>query len=83
MELRYFRDATGREVDFVVTEKRRPVLFVEVKLSDSPVHPALRYLVERFPNVEAWQIHLRGKKDYVTPEGIRVAPAPKLLNAWV
>jgi predicted AAA+ superfamily ATPase len=83
MELRYFRDATGREVDFVVTEKRRPVLFVEVKLSDSPVHPALHYLVQRFPNVEAWQIHLRGKKDYVTPEGIRVAPAQRLLGAWV
>jgi predicted AAA+ superfamily ATPase len=79
LELRYFRDITGREVDFVVIERNRPILFVESKLSESSVHPALQLLVERFPKVEAWQVHLRGKKDYLTPEGIRVAPAEKLL----
>jgi len=83
IELRYFRDITGREVDFVVTERNRPILFVETKLSDSPVHPALQLLTARFPQVEAWQIHLRGHKDYVTPEGIRVAPAQKLLSRFV
>ena len=31
LELRYFRDSDGREVDFVVVEGRRPLLFVEAK----------------------------------------------------
>ena len=31
VELRYFRDLDGREVDFVVTERRVPVLLVEAK----------------------------------------------------
>lgn len=32
LELRYFRDVDGREVDFVVTDRRKPILIVEAKL---------------------------------------------------
>lgn len=80
LELRYFRDVDSREVDFVVTERRRPVLFVEAKLGDADVDRGLRYLVARFPKVPAWQVSAVGKKDYETPEGIRVAPAGTLLS---
>jgi predicted AAA+ superfamily ATPase len=31
LELRYFRDTDGREVDFVVVEGRRPRLLIESK----------------------------------------------------
>jgi predicted AAA+ superfamily ATPase len=83
VELRYFRDTDGREVDFVVTERRRPVLLVECKWSDGPLDRGLRYLAARFPKAEAWQIHFAGTKDYLTPEGVRVAPALELLRALV
>jgi predicted AAA+ superfamily ATPase len=79
LELRYFRDVDGREVDFVVLERRRPILFVECKLTSGPLDSGLRYLVERFPRVPAWQIALRGDRDAKTPEGVRLAPAWKLL----
>ncbi|MFN3414649.1 MAG: ATP-binding protein, partial [Thermoanaerobaculum sp.] len=75
VELRYFRDVDGREVDFVVTERGSPILLLECKLEDEPVHPGLSYLKARFPKAEAWQISAQGRKDYVTPKGIRVAPA--------
>lgn len=83
MELRYFRDVDGREVDFVVLESSKPVLFVESKWSDDTLSRPLLYLKERFPEVPAWQIHATGKKDYQTPEKIRVAPAWVLLKEWV
>lgn len=35
LELRYFRDITGREVDFVVVEGRHPRLLVECKWGDT------------------------------------------------
>lgn len=79
LELRYFRDVDGREVDFVVTENRKPVLMIECKWSDAPPAPALRYLKARFPACEAWQLSAAGTNDYETPDGIRVAPALKLL----
>ncbi|MBK8979419.1 MAG: ATP-binding protein [Planctomycetes bacterium] len=83
LELRYFRDTDGREVDFVVCDRRRPVLLVECKLADDELDRSLRYLHERFPKAAAWQVSLRGSKDYVTPGGIRVAPAGKLLATLV
>jgi uncharacterized protein len=83
LELRYFRDRDGREVDFVVVEGRRPRLFVECKWSDSEVDRGLRYLKTRFPEADAWQVSAVGHKDYRTPEGIRVAPALVLLRTLV
>ena len=83
LELRYFRDTDGREVDFVVTDRRKPVLCIECKWADAPLDKNLRYFKVRFPDCEAWQVSAAGTKDYVTPEGIRVAPALELLGRLV
>lgn len=83
LELQYFRDIDGREVDFVVCDRRRPILFVECKTADGDVDRGLRYLHERWPDVPAWQLAATGTKDYVTPSGIRVAPAVVFLRELV
>jgi hypothetical protein len=83
LDLRYFRDTDGREVDFVVVEGRRPILMVEAKWGDQEVDRGLRYLKERFPATPAWQISAVGRKDHLTPDGIRVAPAIGLLSGLV
>jgi len=83
LELRYFRDIEGREVDFVVTEGGRPQLLVECKWSDAEPDRGLRYLKGRFAQAEAWQVCAAGRKNFQTPEGIRVAPAVELLKTLV
>jgi len=83
VELRYFRDIDGREVDFVVTEDRKPILFVECKWNDSEISKGLKYLNARFPLVPAWQISAIGKKDFVTFGKIRVCPAFVFLKDFV
>jgi len=83
LELRYFRDVAGREVDFVVTDRRKPILIVEAKVEDVALDSSLRYLKTKFPECPAWQIHAQGVKDYQSPEGIRVAPALELLKSLV
>lgn len=83
LELRYFRDIDGREVDFVITENLDPISFVEVKWNDAGIVKGLKYLKQRFPKTQAFQISAEGKKDYVTPEGIRVCPALKFLQSLV
>ena len=75
LELRYFRDVDGREVDFVLTEDGVPVEAVECKLGDAAVSSALQYFTQRFPGCAAWQIAASGRKDFETPDGIRVCPA--------
>lgn len=79
LELRYFRDIAGREVDFVVVEGRQPRLLVECKWGDAAADRSLHYLKARFPAAEAWQVSATATKDYRTPDGIRVAPALRLL----
>jgi hypothetical protein len=83
VDLRYFRDTDGREVDFVIVDGRAPVRLVECKWGDAEVDASLRYLRAKFPRAEAWQVSAAGTKDYVTPEGIRVAPALALLRDLV
>ena len=79
LELRFFRDVDRREVDFVVTEHRQPILLVESKLRDRAIDRPLRYLKTRFPTAEAVQIALDGRKTFVTPDGIRAMPAKDFL----
>ncbi len=83
LELCYFRDTDRREVDFVITEPGKPLRFIECKMNDRDVDPALAYMHAKFPNADAWQISCVGKKDFVTPSGIRVAPALVLLRDLV
>lgn len=83
LEIRYFRDTDGREVDFVVTENHAPILLVECKWSEEAVSKNLMYLKSKFPSAAAWQIHAIGTKDYEKPEGIRVAPALTFLHGLV
>ena len=82
-ELRYFRDKDGREVDFVVVDRGQPVLMVECKWGDGDIDKNLKYLKAKFPKAEAWQISAIGTKDYVSAEGIRIAPALALLTDLV
>ena len=80
LELRYYRDKYGREVDFVVAENGMPIHFIEAKLSDASVTKGLNYLKRKFPTTRATIVHLRGKKDYVNDIGIEHMPAHKLLS---
>ena len=75
LDLRYFRDTDGREIDFVVVDGRTPILAVECRLNDSEVSAGLHYLHARYPSMAAWQVSANGQADYQTPEGIRVSPA--------
>lgn len=83
IDLRYFRDVDGREVDFVVVAGKKPILFIECKWNDAPISPALKYMKERFPTCDAWQISAEGKKNFVNERGIRVCPAIDFLISLV
>ncbi len=58
-------------------------MLVECKWSDAEVDRSLRYLKARFPEAAAWQVSAVGRKDHLTPDGIRVAPALELLRTLV
>jgi predicted AAA+ superfamily ATPase len=46
-DLHYIRDREKREVDFLVTEAKKPYALIEAKLSSREIDPNLRYFSER------------------------------------
>lgn len=54
LDLRYFRDVDGREVDFVLVDNKKPIMFVECKWNDDSTSSALKYLKVRFSVCESW-----------------------------
>lgn len=80
--LHYLRDRDGREADFLVTVARKPWFAVEVKLSETQVHPALAHFRERLAIPWTYQVVLEGTRDFVE-DGVRVLPAGRFLAALV
>jgi len=75
INLCYFRDVDGREIDFIIIQNKKPVTLIECKWNDTTLSPALKYMKTRFPDCTAWQISAMGKKDFVGELGIRTCPA--------
>jgi predicted AAA+ superfamily ATPase len=80
MELRYFRDREKREVDFVVVQDGKPVLFCEVKVSDQVFSPQLHYLKHKFPKVRAIQVVRDSVDPLVHSSGLELLSALDFLN---
>jgi predicted AAA+ superfamily ATPase len=79
MELRYFRDDAGREVDFVVLQDRNPILFIEAKSQAESPARGLQYLHNKFPQVRAVQVAHGTKKAWISG-GIECLPAVSFLS---
>ncbi len=76
--LHYVRDKDKREVDFLITDGRRPYMLVETKLSDADPSPALLYFRERLAPKMAIQIVRRGQPRTAGPA--LVLPADRFLG---
>ena len=63
MDLRYLRDRSGREIDFVVLKNNQALFAVECKSSQTALSKHLHYFKERSPIPEFYQVHLE-KKDF-------------------
>lgn len=82
IELRYFRDIEGREIDFVLLEKNSPKLAVECKLSDTGISPHLIYFKKKFPDCQMVQLTCRGTTEFIDSHGIHCCPARQFLTQF-
>lgn len=68
-EVRYIRDETGKECDFVVIKDRKPIFAVECKLNDSQLSPSLKYFKEKLDIPKWYQVHMKTEsKKIVAPD---------------
>lgn len=82
VKLHYLRDASGREVDFLVVCDRQPWFAVEAKLSEDQIDPSLRYYKDRLSIPWVYQVVLDGRRDFLG-DGIRCIPAYRFFSALV
>jgi predicted AAA+ superfamily ATPase len=82
VDLHFLRDASKREVDFLVSVEGRPWFAVECKLSGRKVNPALNYFGERLEIPFLFQITME-EGDDILDGRVRVMPAGKFLAALV
>jgi predicted AAA+ superfamily ATPase len=82
-ELRYFRDAVGHEVDFILLRKGKPWAAIEAKTNEQGLDPNLKYLLERVRFPYAFQIFLQGTKHWAPKPingcSVRLLPAETFL----
>jgi hypothetical protein len=55
-DLRYVRDMEKREVDFLITESRAPLVLIEAKLNDREPSESLMFFQERLGGIPAVQL---------------------------
>lgn len=79
LELRYYRDIEGREVDFVVLEDNNPILLLECKSSFKSKARGLIYLKSRFPKARAVQVSRSPANAVIDDDGIERVGALQLL----
>lgn len=69
MELRFIRDDTGKECDFVVLKNRKPLFAVECKTSEDQPSSSLLALRSKISSIPKWyQVHLGEKKKIIAPD---------------
>jgi len=83
LNLHFSKQKNSVEVDFVICEKNEPLYFIEVKLSDQDLNPRLDYFKKLYPLAQYFQVHLNGKKDYQSSNGVRVLPAHVFFNEYI
>ena len=83
IELRYFRDVDGREVDFVIVEKGKPILAIECKWNNTEINKGLKYFKKHFPKCEAVQISWKTENNYISADGIKVCDALTFLQGLI
>ena len=71
IELCYFRDTDKREVDFIITDNKKPIQAIECKLKAKGLSPHLRYFKNKFPKADCFQVHLEKTQEYENKQGIK------------
>lgn len=79
-ELNYIRERNGNhEVDFVIIKNRKPILLIEVKISDTVRSKSLYYFMERLNVKHSVQLVMADIKESLR-DGIFVVSASKWLS---
>lgn len=79
VNLVYFRDIDGREVDLIITENNQPICAIECKLRFRSISKNLKYFKSKFPECDTVQVHQFDFPEFISKDGIRAVKWKRLL----
>jgi predicted AAA+ superfamily ATPase len=81
-ELHYLKTKTGQEIDFCVCVDDKPILAVEVKLSDAHPSPAFKTFAQYLGSAKKIQLVKNLNRSFSTPEGVEVTNLAEFLSTF-
>lgn len=78
-DLHYLRTKDGKEIDFLVTRDEKPLLMLEVKLSDHHRSPNFDLFAKYFPKTRKIQIVKDAGREKTFPDGTEI----RLAHNWL
>jgi predicted AAA+ superfamily ATPase len=81
--LQYLRDKERREVDFVITLKRRPVALIEVKNSYQDLSSSLLYFKKNLGVSSCIQLHADSKRKAMIKNGVKIISIQEFFSSDV
>ena len=82
IRLYYLRTKDGREVDFLIIKDDKPLILMEVKLSDDSPSRSLQIFSSNFPGVKKIQIVKELHREKTFPDGLEIRQAHKWLSSF-
>ncbi len=83
LELSYFRDVDGREVDFVITENGQPIFAIETKFKDDRAYRPIIFFKKKFPACNCMLLFYEGSKEYTDKYGVNHVHALNFLKNFL
>ncbi|MBI2027764.1 MAG: ATP-binding protein [Deltaproteobacteria bacterium] len=80
-ELNYFRDKDKREIDFIITLDRRPIVAIECKFNSDEISSSFFQWKKYYPKVPCYQLIRKPGVSHLAPSGIHIVSAGRFLNA--
>ena len=78
-ELNYLKIKDHKEIDFIISKKKTPILAIEVKWSDSEPSKNFREITKLFPKIKKIQLVANLTREFTTPDGVEVRNAASWL----
>jgi predicted AAA+ superfamily ATPase len=78
-ELNFFKTKDQKEIDFVISKNKTPILAIEVKWADSEPSKNFREISKYFPKIKKLQLVAILDREFTTPDGVEVRQAAKWL----
>jgi len=83
VNLNFLRTKDGREVDFFITKNDKPLMLLEVKLSDDSPSKSMKFFSSNFPRIKKIQIVKELKREKTFPDGLEIRQAHKWLSSVI